>query len=86
VERKQEIEEQIKDILIRQLQVDPQMVAESTPTTSLFGRGIGLDSIEALALAAELEAKFDIQINDEDLTVELFKNIESLAEHVLRNK
>jgi acyl carrier protein len=86
METKQEIEGRIKGILVDQLQVDPNLVAESTPTTRLFGRGIGLDSVEALALATQLEITFDIQIDDEDLTVRLFRNIETLAEYVLEKR
>ena len=86
MEEKQEIEKVIRGILIDQLEVDADLVAQSTPTTPLFGRGIGLDSVEALALAAQLETAFDIQIDDEEPTVQLFSNIESLAEFVLKKR
>lgn len=79
-----EIEERIKYILISQLGVKPSILAKSSSTTPLFGRGIGIDSIETLALVAGIEGEFDIQVDDEDLTVDLFKNIETLAEYVLR--
>ena len=81
--RRTEIEERIKNILISALEVDPEALSKSNSSTPLLGRGIGLDSIEALALAAEVETVFDIQVDDADLTVDLFKNIGTLAQYVL---
>jgi len=79
-----EIEERIKQILISELEVNPAILAKSNSTTPLLGRGIGIDSIETLSLVAGIEEAFDIQIDDEDLTVNLFKNIATLAEYVLK--
>ena len=42
------IEEEIKQILISELEVSPVILANSNSTTPLLGRGIGLDSIETL--------------------------------------
>lgn len=81
--RRTEIEERIKNILISALEVDPEALSEGNSSTPLLGRGIGLDSIEALALTAEVETEFDIQVDDADLTVDLFKNIGTLAQYVL---
>lgn len=35
-------------------------------------------------LVAAIEKEFDIEIKDDDLTVDLFKNIGTLAEYVLQ--
>lgn len=78
----EDIEERIKRILISRLEIQPSTVAESDSHTPLFGRGIGLDSVEALALIVGIEEEFDIEIPDEDLTVDLFQSIASLAEYV----
>jgi acyl carrier protein len=79
-----EIEAKIKKILTAELAVDPATLANSNSSTPLLGRGIGLDSIETLALVAGIEEGFDIQIEDNDLTVDLFKDIGTLAAYVLR--
>jgi acyl carrier protein len=79
-----EIEQKIRRILISELSVDPVKLAASNSTTPLLGRGIGLDSMETLALVAGIEKEFDIQVDDADLTVELFKNLATLVEYVLR--
>ena len=79
-----EIEEKIKQILISQFEIKLSILVEISSTTPLLGRGIGLDSIEALALVAAIEKEFDIEIGDGDLTLDLVKNIGVLAEYVLQ--
>jgi acyl carrier protein len=76
------IEDRIKQLLAARLQVSPDVLAESGTETSLLGRGIGLDSMEALALANAIEAEFDLEIADDDLTRELFATIGSVAAYV----
>jgi acyl carrier protein len=76
------IEDRIKQILAARLQISPDVLATSGAETSLLGRGIGLDSMEALALANAIEAEFDLEIADDDLTRELFATIGSVAEYV----
>jgi acyl carrier protein len=78
------IEEIIKQILISKFEIKPALLTDISPDTPLLGRGIGLDSIEAMALVAAIEKEFDIEIGDDELTVDLVKNIGSLADHVLK--
>jgi acyl carrier protein len=77
-----DVEEKIKAILISQLGVEAESVALSDAQTPLLGSGIGLDSVEALALIVGLETEFDIEVPDEDLTTELFRSIATLANYV----
>jgi acyl carrier protein len=80
------IEQRLKQILVSQLGVDPEMAAKSGPQTPLIGRGIGLDSVEAMALAVGMEEEFDIEIPDDDLTTDLFQSIAVLAEYVRKKQ
>jgi acyl carrier protein len=79
-----EIQERIKQILISELEVNPEIIAMSDLSTSLLGRGVGLDSMETLSLVSAIEKEFDIEVADNDLTVDLFKNIGTLAEYILQ--
>lgn len=79
-----EIEERIKRILISELEVRPEVIATVDSDTPLLGRGVGLDSIETLALVAGIEHEFNIQVDDADLTLDLFRRIGILAEYVLQ--
>jgi acyl carrier protein len=80
---REQIEQSIKGILVAELELDSNIFSANSSSTPLLGRGIGLDSIDALTLVAALEKEFDIEVYDSDLTVGLFKNIRTLAEYVL---
>ena len=80
---REEIESTIKNILVSELGVDRGVVAECTAATPLLGRGIGIDSIETLALVVGLEEKFSIEIADDDLKPSLFQSIASLTDYVI---
>lgn len=47
--------------------------------TGLFGRGIGLDSIETLRIVLALEERFDLAIEDDALDAEHFRTVGSLV-------
>ena len=59
-----DVEERIKRLLATRLRIGPEVLATSDARTSLLGRGIGLDSVEALALAVAIEEEFDIEVDD----------------------
>ncbi len=74
-----EIEAQIKELLVTQLGIGAEVLAESGPDTVLLGQGVGLDSVEAMSLALEIEAAFGIRFEDDELTTELVSSIGKLA-------
>ena len=80
--QRRDVEERIKDILISQLGVEAGTVAVSDSETPLLGRGIGLDSVEALALILGIEEEFDIEIPDQALTASLLRSVATLADYV----
>ncbi len=76
------IEGTIKHLLITDLEADAVLIAGADIQTPLLGRGIGLDSIEALRLALGLEKEYAIRIPDAELTVELFGSLGALVDYV----
>jgi len=70
--------------LISELEIKSSIVDACDSETPLLGRGIGLDSVEILALVAGIEKEFDIQVDDDDLTVDLFKDIGTLRAYILQ--
>ena len=81
-----DIEARIKGVLASRLRIGADVLAASDAATSLLGQGIGLDSMEALALAIALEEEFDIEVDDADLTVALFATIGSVADYIRRRQ
>jgi acyl carrier protein len=79
-----EIERKLKVILVAELSVDPSALTAIDSTTPLLGHGIGLDSVEAMALVVGIEKEFEISLPDSDLTVELFQSVGTLTDYIMR--
>lgn len=77
-----DIESKILELLVNDLQADAASIANANAETPLLGRGIGLDSVEALRLALGLENAFGISIPDRDLNAELFASLGALTRYV----
>lgn len=80
---KLEIEKRIKQLLVSELKVNRTVIDASSPNAPLLGRGIGLDSVETMALVVSLEEEFGIYVPDAQLTVDLFASIGSLTDYVV---
>jgi acyl carrier protein len=53
-----------------------------TPDTELFGSLPELDSLALVELITAIEERFDIELDEDDITAEVFGTVESLAAHV----
>ena len=75
------VREQVKALVIQVLQVEiePEEIADDEP---LFGDGLDADSLVALELVAAIEEAFGIEVTDEELRVELFESLATLAGYV----
>lgn len=51
-------------------------------TISLFEDGLGLDSIAIVDLIVSIEKDFALSIDDQELNVELFKSLRTLAQFI----
>ncbi len=75
------IENQVKQVIIRKLSLDvkPEEIGDDD---QLFGGGMGLNSMATIEIIVGLEEEFEIQIPDEDLRVELFDSVKTMADYV----
>jgi len=78
------IEEVIKRALVSGLGVDPERIAASDSSTPLLGRGVGIDSMDTLTLVSALEREFEVEIPDDELSLDLFETIGSFADFLRR--
>ncbi len=69
------------EVLASTLGIEDQ-TATLDASTPLFGELPELDSLGVVELTAALEARFDIQIDDEDITGDVFETVGSLAAFV----
>lgn len=75
-------EQEIAEILVESLnlEVAPEDIEAEEP---LFGDGLGLDSIDALELAAELSRRYGFQLRSDDPdSARIYSSLRSLAAHV----
>ncbi|MGB5632869.1 MAG: acyl carrier protein [Waterburya sp.] len=72
----QEIFDQVKEIVVAQLEVEPDLV---TPEAS-FANDLGADSLDTVELVMALEEAFDIEIPDE--AAEEIDTVGKAVEHI----
>lgn len=80
MENTQEI---VKDYVSREL-VDDGKEVEIKEEENLLANGI-MDSLGILKLVSFIEQKFDVQVPDEDITVQNFRSLKDIASY-LENK
>jgi acyl carrier protein len=71
----------VKSVLVTTLGVEDR-AGSIDASTELFGSLPELDSMAVVELVAALEARFDITIDDDDISAELFETLGSLASFV----
>ncbi len=74
-----ELKDRLREVIIRTLRLEGVKPGDIKDDTPLFGEGLGLDSIDALELVVALEKEFGIKITDDEVGVEVFQNIGTLA-------
>ena len=76
----QELELEIKKLIVSALQLEDLRVEDIASDEPLFGEGLGLDSIDALELGVALRKRFGLKIETVNAAVKQhFRNVRSLA-------
>jgi acyl carrier protein len=76
------IKEQLKKIIVEELnleEIDPQEIEDAAP---LFGEGLGLDSLDAVEIVVLLEKHFGVVVKDLDEGKAAFQSINTLAAYI----
>ena len=74
--------EKVKEIIVEQLCLDlePAFITDDQP---LFGRGLELDSIDALELAVGIYNEFSVTVSDGES--EGFSSVNTIADYVMEH-
>ncbi|HFH7911770.1 TPA: phosphopantetheine-binding protein [Streptococcus agalactiae] len=80
IKTRQEVVDEIKGILIDSLMldIDKDLIMNDQP---LFGRGLELDSIDALELSIGISTTFGVELNDDSI----LSSVNRLADFVIEN-
>ena len=76
----QELEHEIKELIISSLSLEDISPADIDPAAPLFVEGLGLDSIDALELGLALQKKYGVSLSaDSEETRRHFASVRALA-------
>jgi acyl carrier protein len=78
---------QLKTMLIEGLRLEDITADDLSADTTLFGGGLGLDSIDALEIGVMLDRQFGIKVTSGDeRNNQIFVSLRSLADFVVANR
>ena len=81
-----ELEQELKQLLIDVLNLEDISVDQIDSEAPLFGDGLGLDSIHALELGVAIRRKYDVQMDVDSSEIrEHFASIANLARFIRGN-
>ena len=82
-----ELKQEIKELIISSLELEdvkPEDIKDDAP---IFGKGLGLDSIDALELCVAIKKKFGVKLSAEsEDSRKHFAAVNALAEFILAEK
>mgnify|MGYP003471043233 FL=1 len=77
---------QLKKEIIEVLNLEEVKPEDIDNDASLFGEGLGLDSIDALELIVLIEKNYGIKLKDPAQGKEIFKSISVMADYIAKNR
>ncbi len=82
----EELKSEIKQLLIKELDIRDRSETDIVDDEPLFGEGLGLDSLDALQLAMAIEERFGVKVPEGDAARPIFASVAALAEHVAKSR
>ena len=83
----EELKQEIKELIISSLELEdikPEDIKDDAP---IFGKGLGLDSIDALELGVAIKKKFGVKLSAEsEDSRKHFASVNALAEFISAEK
>lgn len=76
----------LKQQIIEALNLEDMKPEEIDDNASLFGEGLGLDSIDALELIVMMEKNYGIKLQDPAQGKEIFKSVAVMADFIAKNR
>jgi len=82
----EELIEQLKVQIIKQLNLEDVEPGDIDPDEPLFGDGLGLDSIDALELIVLLEKEYGIKIENPKDGKKIFYSVRTMAKFITEHR
>ena len=81
-----ELIEELKASIIEALNLEDLTPADIDADAPLFGKGLGLDSIDALELIVLMERNYGIRLKDAAAGRQVFQSVRVMAEYVMAHR
>jgi acyl carrier protein len=81
-----DLKQELKEKIITQLNLEDIAIEEIADNDSLFGDGLGLDSIDALELIVMLDKDYGIKLTDPKEGKKIFESIEVMANYIAEHR
>lgn len=78
--------DELKQLIIKHLNLEDVKPSEVSATEPLFGGGLGLDSVDALELVMLMETTYGAKIESSEIGRKAFSTLDSLAQFVQSNR
>jgi acyl carrier protein len=76
------LEKEVAALIVETLNLEIKP-GEIEPAASLFGEGLGLDSIDALELALAISKNYGFQLRSDDSdNIQIFSSLRALSSHI----
>jgi acyl carrier protein len=82
----QEIQDQLKTIIVETLNLDDVTPDSIDSDQSLFESELGLDSIDVLELVVRIEKDFGVKIENSESAKKILRSVNSLAAYIQEHK
>ena len=82
----EELIKELKEEIIKALNLEEMTPEDIDEHEALFGDGLGLDSIDALELIVLLEKKYGIKLDNPAEGKKIFTNVVAIAYYVSKNR
>lgn len=80
------LQQEVAELIVSALNLDVAP-ADIAPADSLYGEGLGLDSIDILEVALVVSKRYGFQLRaDNEDNVRIFRSLESLTRHIAVNR
>ena len=81
-----DLERELAELIVETVNLD-QSADSIDPEAPLFGKGLGLDSIDLLEIALAVTQKYGFQLRSDDPdNVRIFKSMRALSEHIAKHR
>ena len=77
-----ELVSEIRQLIVDSVQIHHIPVEQISDSTTLFGEGLGLDSVDVLEVVVAVERRYGVKVRDAKTGQQIFRTVGSIADFV----